>query len=135
MSSLGAADHIESSWTQSRSPMQFHARVEANARGERPLEAFLADWLASGPAAETRRSGDRSMDRQIPLPIQVTLDQLLELADETELRALTLAWMTHSFQVGQPSPRKQQTLLQITAELRRMAERLRTEVWLGATGS
>jgi hypothetical protein len=130
MSVSESAGNLDELGIQSGSEMQLRGGVDAYSAGERPLEAFLTDWLTTRSPAATMPSSDRrSMEQQIPLPIRLTLDQLLDLADETELRALTLEWMTRSFQVGDPSPRKEVTLLQITAELRGMAERLRTEDW------
>jgi hypothetical protein len=129
MSVSESADNLDERGIQSGSEMQLRGGVDAYS-GERPLEAFLTDWLTTrSPAATMHSSGRRSMEPQIPRPIRLTLDQLLDLADETELRALTLEWMTRSFQVGDPSPPKEETLLQITAELRGKAERLRTEDW------
>ena len=115
---------------QSELDVQRRDGIEAYPPGERPLEAFLTDWLSTrSPMATQQTSGRRVLEHQLPLPIRLTLDQLVDLADETELRALTLEWMTRSFEVGVPSPGREETLLQITAQLRRMAERLRTEDW------
>jgi len=76
-----------------------------------------------------QKSGRRVAEHEIPLPIRLTSDQLLDLADETELRALTLEWMTRSVRVGIQSPHTEEALLQITAQLRQMAARLRSEDW------
>ncbi len=115
---------------QSELEVQRRGGMEAHPPGERPLEAFLTDWLTTRPPIGTQQTSERRvLEHEIPLPIRLTLDQLLDLADETELRALTLEWMTRSFEVGVPSPHREETLLQITAQLRRMAERLRTEDW------
>jgi hypothetical protein len=75
------------------------------------------------------KSGRRVAEHEIPLPIRLTADQLLNLADETELRALTVEWMSRSFRVEVQSLHTEETLLQITAQLRRMAARLRSEDW------
>ena len=104
-------------------------REGGNPPGERPLEGFLTDWLVTRSAAGKQESARRPAEHRIPLPIRLTSDQLLDLADETELRALTLEWMTRSFQVAVQSPQTEEALLQITTQLRRMAERLRSEDW------
>jgi hypothetical protein len=67
----------------------------------------------------------------IPSEARVTLDRLMGLADETELRASTLAWMSGTVLSRNPSPQKARSLLQIAAELRREAEQLATELaWI-----
>jgi hypothetical protein len=130
MSVSESAGNLKEQGMQSGSEMQRLGGMEAHPQGERSLEAFLTNWLTTRSATGTLQTSDRRvLEHQIPLPIRLTLDQLLNLADETELRALTLEWMTRSFQVGDQSPRKEQTLLQITAQLRRMAAQLRTEDW------
>jgi hypothetical protein len=98
-----------------------------------PLEPLLSNWLSSGSVGETI-TGSNSMasEEQIPFPIRLTLNQLLELAEETELRAVTLRWMGSS---RTPSSQKAQSLLQIAAELRHTAERLLSEVWLDSSQS
>ena len=103
-------------------------RMSAREAEEKTL---LSNWLASGTVGGTINSSS-SIASQIPFPIRLTLNQLLELADETELRAVTLRWMGTS---GTPSPHKAQSLLQIAAELRQTAERLLSEIWLDSSQS
>ena len=85
------------------------------------------DGSGSAEGGTLQRSDRRSVEIQIPPPIRQTVEQLMDLADETELRALTLEWMTRSFRIGDTDHHKEQTLLQITDRLRHMAERLRAE--------
>lgn len=106
-----------------------------------PLEPLLSNWLTSGSIGETTNgSGSTATEVQIPFPIRLTLNQLLDLAEETELRAVTLRWMgsplmSKPLRLINPSPQKAQSLLQIAAELRQTAERLLREVWLDSSES
>jgi hypothetical protein len=88
----------------------------------RPFEALLNTWLSSCSIG--------GIDDQVPFPVRLALNQLLDLADETELRAHTIGWMNDSLPLGNPSHQKARSLLQIATELRRTAERLFMEVGL-----
>jgi hypothetical protein len=102
-------------------------------RRELPLEPLLSNWLTSGSVGGTMNgSSSMTSEVQIPFPIRLTLNQLLDLADETELRAVTLRWMGGS---RTPASQKAHSLLQIAAELRQTAERLLSEVWIDSSQS
>jgi hypothetical protein len=94
---------------------------------------LLSNWLASGTVGGARNSSSSIVSQiEIPFPIKLTLNQLLDLADETELRAVTLRWMGTSRTLSPPKP---QSLLQIAADLRQPPERLLREVWVDSIGS
>ena len=88
---------------------------------ERPLEA-LSDWLAAGwvDAAST------PSEREVHPATRLTLNRIHDLADDTELRARTLAWMIEARGFTDISVRKVQRLFMIATELRQMAERILT---------
>ena len=127
--SVSESEESRGTWLQSGSEVQLRVGVDASSAGERPLERFLTDWFTTRSAAGVKKSGRRVAEHKIPLPIRLTSDQLMDLADETELRALTLEWMTRSIRVGVQSLHTEEALLRITAELRQMAARLRSENW------
>ena len=89
---------------------------------ERPLEA-LSDWLAAGWVDGTSTHSERR-SRQELLPMRLTLSHIHTLADATELRARTLAWMIEARGFTELSARKVQSLFQVATELRQLAERL-----------
>ncbi len=91
---------------------------------ERPLEA-LSDWLAAGWVDETSTLSERRSHQELP-PTRLTLNHIHALADATELRARTLAWMIEARGFTELSARKVQNLFQVATELRQLAERLLT---------
>jgi hypothetical protein len=90
---------------------------------ERPLEA-LSDWLTAGRVDGTSTTSEGS--RPVPPASRLTLNRIHDLADDTELRARTLAWMMEARGFTELSAGKVQRLFQVATELRQLAERLLT---------
>lgn len=91
---------------------------------ERPFEA-LSDWLAAGWVDGSSTLSEASSHQELP-PMRLTLNHIHSLADATELRARTLAWMIEARGFSELSARKVQSLFQVATELRQLAERLLT---------
>jgi hypothetical protein len=101
-------------------------------REKRPLGLPRSNWLMADSVGQAMDGSNSVVSRvPIPFPIRMTVNQLLDLADETELRAVTLRWMNGS---RAHSPQKAWRLLQIAAELRQTADRLLSEVELDSAG-
>lgn len=61
---------------------------------------------------------------QIPPSVRLTLDQLLDLADQAESRAQHVAWMSKSSTFTKQPPVSAPSLHRMAFELRRTSERL-----------
>ena len=98
-----------------------------------PLIALLPNRLASRriePDSAARTRVPEILEVQIPPHLRLTLNHMLELADETERRAQTLAWMSESLEAGGPSGWKVGSLRSTADDLRETAKRLLREMWL-----
>lgn len=98
--------------------------------GPRPLEAILRQRFPAGSLGNPL-----SVPSRIPLPIRATINSVLEIADEADLRAQMIAWMDGHTSDDAQGPAKAGSLHEIAEELRRTAARLLTEVWVEQTRS
>ncbi len=99
---------------------------------DQPPRALLPNRLASrriGPASAAHARPPEVLV-QIPPHLRLTLNHMLELADETERRAQTLTWMGESLEGGGPSAWKVGSLQRTADDLRETAKRLLRVMWL-----
>lgn len=105
---------------------------DADENGRPLLDAFLGSWLAERDNGSTG-SDLATVGVMVPFSIRLTLNHLYDLADETALRAHTLATMSSTLGLGNASPRKVRSLHRTAVELRHTAERLLREFWVAPT--
>jgi len=102
----------------------------------RALETFLRerfrDLSVPVPLGVEDTDGQSSGGYAIPFSIRVTLQELLTVADDADLRAQLLSASVEGTANGRQGPRKVESLHAIAASLRTTAARLLTEAWLEA---
>jgi hypothetical protein len=84
--------------------------------------------------SEPASAADASLEEKIPFCIRITLEQILAVAEDAELRAQFLARTVNRIPAGTHDGHRTESLLGIAADLRRVAAQLEND-WVSHRSS